>query len=156
MNSTIAMLIAMISGSGGIAGLILVRPYIKNKTDSKKVIYLCNIIDIIGIAIYVSFLICMSCGKHLNSKFEYKEMSIEKITKEIIYFGDNKCRTSEEYVIIEKPDEKYQNIVLKETEHYQLQWIFKFHASYDKYHVYMSEDVYNRFCDGDTIYEKTD
>lgn len=57
-------------------------------------------------------------------------------------------------VIIEELNDKYRNVVIVEEEKYTLQWLFKINASSSKYHVYLSEEMYDILQDGDVIYEQ--
>ena len=104
--------------------------------------------------VYVSFFICSYRGKHYDSIIEYEEYPIEKVTFNSVYFnsrgGD---RFSESWIILENPDAKYENVIVVETEYFTLSWLFKIKTSTSKYHVYLSEDVYQRFQDGETIYK---
>lgn len=154
MNAKIALLIAVFSPTIGIMAMLVGRPYIKKKTNKKLPLHICTLLCVVGLVIYISFLICLS-GKHINSTFTYTEYPIEKMTISSVYFndrgGDN---LNESWVIIEEPTDKYQNIVLVEEEEYEIQWLFcKIKSFGSKYHIYLSEDVYNRLQDGNIIYE---
>ena len=71
-----------------------------------------------------------------------------------VYFnGRGGDRFSESWIILENPDDKYENVIVEETEYFTLNWLFKIKTSTSKYHVYFSEDVYQRFQDGETIYK---
>ena len=153
MNILIALLIAAFSSTIGITAMIIVRPYIKKKTNSKLPLHICTLLFIIGLIIYLSFLICCR-GEHLDSTFTYAEYPIDKITLDYVYFNDRGGYSlTESYVIIEEPNEEYKNIVLVETEEYKIQWLFcKINTYNNEYHVYLTEDIYDRLQDGNTIY----
>lgn len=153
MSFEVAFGIAMISGVVGAVMFFLVKPEVKRRTNKKYPKHICNLIGIVGFALYISFLICLTIGKHQNPTFTYEEVPIEKLTATHVYFDDNSQSLSESYVILEKPNEEYSNVVVVETERYILQWISKIELSGNKYHVYLSEDIYNRLQDGSTIYE---
>lgn len=153
MGFEVAMIIAIISGVVGAMMFFLVKPEVKRRTNKKYSRHICNVLGIMGLALYISFIICLGAGKHTNPTFTYDEVPIEKLTTTHVYFDDNSQSLNESYVILEKPNEKYSNVVVVETEHYILQWISKIELSGNKYHVYLSDDIYNRLQDGSTIYE---
>ena len=150
-----ALLIAIFSPTIGIMAMFTLRPYIKKKTSKKLPLHICTLLCVVGLIIYISFLMCFS-GEHLDSTFAHKEYPIDKMTFNSVYFNDRGGDSlSESWVIVEEPNDKYQNIVLVETEEFKVKWLFcKINVTNDKYHVYLSEDVYNRLQDGNTIYEK--
>lgn len=155
MNSGIAILIAVFSPTIGIMAVIVGRPFIKSKTNKKLPLHICNIACVIGLIIYISFLISIANGKHLNSVTTFEEYPIEKVTLSHVYFNDRSGDSfSESYVVLEDPNDKYQNVVIVETEDYEIQWLFcRINTSSSKYHVYLTNDVYKRFKDGSVIYE---
>ena len=153
MSFEVAFGIAIISGVVGAAMFFLVKPEVKRRTNKKYPKHICNLIGIIGLALYISFLVCLSIGKHQNPTFTYEEVPIEKLTTTHVYFDDNSQSLNESYVVLEKPNEEYNNVVVVATEHYILQWISKIELSGNKYHIYLSEDIYNRLQDGSTIYK---
>ena len=155
MDFVIAMLIATISLAIGIMAVIAGKPFIKSKTNKKRPLHICNIACVIGLIIYISFLISISNGIHLNSVITFKEYPIEKVTLSHVYFN-NKGGDSfgESYVVLEYPNDKDQNVVIVETEDYETQWLFcRIKTSSSKYHVYLTNDVYERYKDGSVIYE---
>lgn len=111
------------------------------------------LISIISIGIFISFVMNLN-NKHLDSKFTYTEYPIEKITFQDVYFnGDNVQNLKESYVIIEEPNEKYSNIVIKEKEEYKRKWLFFYIKDYDiTYHIYLTQDVYDRYKSGQILY----
>lgn len=150
----IAILIAIAAVVFGLFMIMIVKPKIKAKSNNKLLLHICNILFIIGVGVYVSFLICSCKGKHYDSRIEYKEYPIEKVTFSSVYFDDRGGDGfSESWVILETPNNKYENIVVEETEYYMLNWLFKIKTSSSKYHVYLSEEAYQRFQDGDVIYK---
>lgn len=151
----IALLIAIFSPTIGIMIILTLRPYIKKKTNKKLPLHICTLFCVVGLIIYISFLMCFR-GEHLDSTFTNKEYPIDKMTFNSVYFNNRGGDSlSESWVIIEEPNDKYQNIVLVKTEEFKVKWLFcKINVTNDKYHVYLSEDVYNRLQDGNTIYER--
>lgn len=149
----IAVLVAIAAVIFGTFMIMIVKPKIKEKSKSKLLLHICNILFVIGLGVYISFLICSCKGKHYDSRIEYKEYQIEKVTFSNVYFngrvGDS---FNESYVILENPNDKFKNVVVVETEYFTLNWLFKIKASSSKYHVYLSEDVFDRFQDGSVIY----
>ena len=152
MGFEVAMIIAVFSGVIGAMMFFLVKPEVKRRTNKKYLRHICNILGVIGLALYVSFIICLGAGKHTNPKFTYEEVPIEKLTTTHIYFDDNSQSLNESYVILEEPNAEYSNVVVVETEYYILQWISKIELSGSKYHVYLTDDIYERLQDGTTIY----
>lgn len=152
MSYKIAMIIACISGGIGFLTFTLVIPEVKIKTNKKYLKYICSLFGVIGIALYISYLICMN-GTHLNSSIAYEEVPIKKLTREKVYFENKEYSLSESYVILEEPNIKYNNVVLIEKENYVLQWLCKIQTTNNKYHIYLSEDTYKRLKNGNVIYE---
>lgn len=150
----IAIIVAIASFMFGLFMIMIVKPEIKVKSNNKLLIYICNILFVIGVGVYISFLICLCKGKHYDSRIEYEEYPIEKVTFNSVYFnGRGGDRFSESWVVLENPNDKYENIVVTETEYFTLNWLFKIKTSNNKYHVYLSEEVFNRFQDGNIIYK---
>ncbi len=150
----IAILVAMAAAISGLFMIMIVKPKIKERFNNKWLLHICNISFVLGVAIYISFLICSCNGKHYNSVVEYEEYPIEKVTFNSVYFnGRGGDRFSESWIILENPNDKYENIVVAETEYYTLNWLFRIKTNSNKYHVYLSEEVYQRFQDGETIYK---
>ncbi len=148
------LIIAIFSPVIGIMAVIVGKPYIKNRTKKKFPLYVCNVLCIIGFAIYISFLFCINVGKHIDSKITYTEYPIQKLTFDNVYFNDEDGkRFNESYVILEEPDEKYNNVVVVEREKCYIQWIYKFEYTGSMYHVYLSKELYSRFQDGSILYE---
>ena len=153
MSFEVAMIIAVFLGVIGAMMFFLVKPEVKRRTNKKYPRYICNVLGVMGLASYVSFIICLGVGKHTNPTFTYEEVPIEKLTTTRVYFDDNSQSLNESYVILEEPNEEYSNVVIVETEHYTLKWISKIELSSNKYHVYLSDNIYERLQDGSTIYE---
>ncbi len=153
MNIEVALIIAIISGTVGACTFILVRPEVKRRNNKQYPKHICTLIGIIGLVVYISLIVCMG-SEHLNSSSTYEETPIEKLTTGRIYFADKECSLDESYAIIEEPNEKYNNVVLIETENYELQWICKIKTEGSRYHIYLSEDIYERLQDGNVIYER--
>lgn len=150
----IAMIIASISAVIGCFMFFVKKPDYKRSNAPKYKIHICNISCAVGLVIYVSFLLCASMGTHHNSLIKYTEYPIEKLTLSNVYFNSRDGDSfNESYVILENPNDKYENVVVVETEYYTLNWLFKIKTSSNKYHVYLSEEVYQRFQDGEIIYK---
>lgn len=149
----IAMIIAVISSVIGCFMFLVKKPDYKRNNAPNYKIHICSISCAVGLVIYVSFLLCASIGTHHNSSVKYTKYPIEKLTFSNVYFnGRNGGSFNESCVILEEQDDRYQNIVVVETEYYTLNWLFKINTSSNKYHVYLSEDVFKRFQDGNVIY----
>lgn len=152
MGLGIALAIACLSGTIGLCSLVLMIPDIVNGTISKRKKYIRSSLGVIGVAIFISALICFY-GEHPISSSEYNEVPIKKLTMDRIYFEDEEYSLNEPYIIIEEPDHKYNNVVIIEKNHYTVQWIYKFEETGRKYYVYLSEEVYKRLQDGRVLYE---
>lgn len=152
MGFGISIIIAGISGIIGFILLALLIPELMYGTINKCKKNICILISIIGIAIFISFLICVYGNRPVYSS-EYKEVPIEKLTIDRVYFEDEEYSLNEPYIIIEEPDHKYNNVVIIEKNHYTVQWIYKFEETGRKYYVYLSEEVYKRLQDGRVLYE---
>lgn len=149
----IAILVAIVAVVFGLFMIMIVKPKIKVKSKNKMLLHICNMFFVIGVVVYISFLICSCKGKHYNSRTEYEEYPIEKVTFSSVYFnGRGGDSFSESWIILENPNNKYENIVVEEKEYFTLNWLFRIKTSSSKYHVYLSEEVFNRFQDGDVIY----
>lgn len=149
----IAMIIATISAAVGCFMFFVKKPDYKRNNAPKYKIHICNISCAVGLVIYVSFLLCVTIGTHHNSSVKYTEYPIEKLTFNVYFNGRDGDSFNEPYVILEEQDDRYQNIVVVETEYYTLHWLFRIKTSSSKCHVYLSEEVYQRFQDGDVIYK---
>lgn len=152
MGFGISIIIAEISGIIGFGLLILLISELIYGTINKCKKNICILISIIGIAIFISFLIC-AYGKYPVYSSEYKEVPIEKLTIDRIYFEEKEYSLSEPYIIIEKPDKQHNNVIVIEKNNYIVQWIYKFKLPSYKYHIYLSEETYERLRDSEVIYE---
>ena len=124
MDFDIALCIAIILALIGATSIIVVKPFIKSKTNKKLPLHICNIVCFIGLIVYISYLISISNGEHLNSVTTFKEYPIERITLNHVYFnGRGGDSFGEEYVILEEPDDEYQNVVIAEIENYEIRWL---------------------------------
>lgn len=150
----IAILVAIAAFMFGLFIIMIVKPKVKVKYNKKWLLHICNLSFAIGVVVYISFLICSCKGKHYDSRIEYEEYPIEKVTFSSVYFnGRGGDRFSESWIILENPADKYENVIVAETEYFTLSWLFKIKTSISKYHVYLSEDVYQRFQDVEIIYK---
>lgn len=150
----VAILVAIVAVVFGLFMIMIIKPKVKARYKKKWLVHICNLLFVIGVAVYVSFLICSCHGEHYDSIIEYEEYPIEKVTFNNVYFnGRGGDGFSESWIILENPDDKYKNVIVAETEYFTLNWLFKIKTSTSKYHVYLSEDVYQRFQDGNVIYK---
>lgn len=150
----IAMIIVTISAFIGCFMFFVKKPDYKRSNAPKYKIHICNISYVVGLVIYISFVLCANLGTHHNPSVKYTEYPIEKLTFSNVYFnGRDRESFNESYVILEEQDDKYQNVVVVETEYYTLNWLFKIKTSSSKYHVYLSKEIYQRFQDGNVIYK---
>lgn len=155
MDFRIAILIPVFASAIGLMAVKAGKPFIKSKTNKKLPLHICNVICVIELIICASFLISIVNGKHLNSVATFKEYPIEKVTLSHVYFNDRGGDSfGESYVVLEEPNDEHQNVVIAETEDYEIQWLFcKIKTSSNKYHVYLADDIYERYNDGNIIYE---
>jgi hypothetical protein len=108
---------------------------------------------IVGLTIYISFLIVLSCGSKINPQATYKEYPIQYLTTDKVYFNNNNGYSLDDTVIIigeQKTD--YENIVVVETLNYEKQWIWKIPIEEKRYQVYLSIENYNKL-QNKTIYK---
>lgn len=152
MGLGISIIIAGISGTIGFILLALLIPELMYGTINKCKKNICILISIIGIAIFISFLICVYGNRPVYSS-EYKEVPIEKLTIDRVYFEDEEYSLGEPYIIIEEPDNQHNNVIVIEKNNYIVQWIYKIKLTGIKYHVYLTEETYERLQDGNMIYE---
>lgn len=152
MGLGISIIIAGISGIIGFILLALLIPELMYGTINKCKKNICILISIIGIAIFISFLICVYGNRPVYSS-EYKEVPIEKLTIDRVYFEDEEYSLGEPYIIIEEPDNQHNNVIVIEKNNYIVQWIYKIKLTGIKYHVYLTEETYERLQDGNMIYE---
>lgn len=153
MSDSLAFIIILFSPVIGIMSVLVGKSMIRERTNKKLPLYLCDFACVFGIVIFISYIIC-SRGEHINPQYSYIEYPIEKLTFNTVHFNNgHEGNLNEPYVIIEKPNEEYQNVVIYEKEEYIIQWFCKVKMSSIKYHVYLSEDVYNRLQDGHIIYK---
>ena len=156
MNYVVLFIITGILASISLIVLVIVKPYVKDKCSNKYSLYICDFIIVVGLTLYVSFLYNLTTGTHIDSSYNYEKVPINRITTEDIWFGDDKCDLHESCVIIEKPNKKYDNVVIIETETYQIQWLCKYNVTGTTYHVYLTEDIYNKYQNSffEIIYER--
>ena len=155
MNFNLAMIIAILFLVLSMMIIIIIRPYVKLNTEKKFLLHICDIVFVIGIAIYFSFLFCAGKGEHLNSDIVYTEYPVQKLTLNNVWFNDKSYSLEENYVVLEDYNDQYENVVIVETERYTMQWICKVNVETYEYHIYLSEELsglYNRLQDG-IIYE---
>ena len=153
MKGEVALIIAVLAGTLGLGTPFFVPMIIPDKEREdqrpkrKMIIGISMLVCFIGTLLFLSFIVSCS-GEHLDSKTSYEEYPIEKLTERLVYFNDEKQNLSEDWTVIEKPQEKYENIVVVEKEDFYLKWLFwKVDSTSNTYHVYLSDDVYNTYVD---------
>lgn len=141
---TLAIIIAVVSGAGGIVSVTM--PFILQLKTNNIYKNIKWVLFSVGMLIYISFLFIM----HPLYPFKtdcvttYKEYPIQYLTTNYIYFNNNDGHAiDKDYVIIEEPNAKHNNVVIVETLNYKVQWLFKLPLTAERYHVYLSEDNYN-------------
>jgi hypothetical protein len=151
MTFGIAMILAIFIP---VIGILMLAAY-KLNIYRKIPLNICRILCVLSICVYVSFLFAPT--KHYNSKFYYKEYSIDKVTFSSVYFNnDSKNFGESSNIILEEPNKEYSNVVIVEYEDYSSYWLL---GRIDitgaaKYHIYLSKDVYQRYEDKNVIYKK--
>ena len=139
----------------GTSAITVGRSYIKSKTQNKLPLYMCNTIFIIGMIIYISFVICGENAELINSNIACGKYPIQKLTLTNVYFNNSSYNFNESpYVILEEPNEDFVNVVIEEKDEYIAHWFFKIKINSNKYHVYLSRELYDRLQDGNVIYEE--
>lgn len=156
MNYITLFFITAILAITSILTLVLVKPELKTRCNKKYPLYICDFIIIAGISLYVGFLFNLSTGTHINSSYVYEEFPINRLTTDSVSFGHKNYALHNSYTVIEEPTEEYDNVVVVETETYQIQWLCKYNVTGTTYHVYLTEDIYNKYQNSffDVIYER--
>ena len=151
-----ALVFAISLAMVGVGVLMIPKKWVVKKIGKKAWFLISSVLFVIGFAIYSSFL-CSFDNEHLNSVSSFEEYPIEKVTLEKVYFdGNDGWNFDESYVVLEEPSSEYENIVVKETENFEIKWLFwnvKYNGSIC--HVYLSDEVYKRFKNGVVIYESS-
>lgn len=162
MKAELAIIIAVFGSTIGLIAPLCVRTFEPCDEEKKKkmkwpvIKKISWLLFSIGLFIFISFIASLN-GEHLNSKISYEEYPIEKLTEQLVYFGEEKQNLTERWTLIEKPQEKYENIVLVEKENYSFKWLFwKVNNTSNTYHVYLSNDVYETYeqLKDNVIYER--
>ena len=115
-----------------------------------------KVVGVILLLIFISIGPVSKFGKQLNLTVFYEEYPIEKLTTyDTVYFNGTSQSLAEGYVILEEPNDEYENVVIVKKEQYYLQWLYKIKCSSTTFHVYLSEDVYKLYkqFDDKIIYE---
>ena len=114
----------------------------------------CLVVFITGIIGFASICFSLCNAERIDKKTSYKEYEIQRATRAQAYFNDTKMSYSD--MIVEKPVDDCQNMVVVKTEYYKTKWLwFKFKYSKNAYHVYFSDDVYQEYLeDRNVIYER--
>lgn len=152
---TLAIILAVISATGGILSVLM--PYVFHCKKNNIYESIKWIIFSIGMFIYISFLFIMhpSYPFKSDSVTTYTEYPIEYLTTNYVYFNDNDGRDLDKgYVIIEEPTTEHNNVVIVETLDYEVQWLWKLPLTAKKYHVYLSEENYQRLQNKGVIYKR--
>ncbi len=162
MNYGVMLLILVVFGFFGLWWILtpVMRRYaiervarkLKGKIKEKTISKVYVLMGVITFALFIHGLI-VGRGEHLNSTYEYTTYPIEKCTFNSVEFNNTSQNLNESYVIVEEPNSEYQNVVVKEKENYEIQWFCRVKWTSNKYHVYLSEDVYERLKDKDVIYK---
>lgn len=121
---------------------LLITYCIYNAVNRTFPLWLSNILGVVGIIIFISFIFCMANGEHLDSKCTYSEYEIQELSFNTIKFNEEIYSLNERCVMVESPNKKYNNIVVVEKETYSFNWIGKVKTYSIKFHVYLSDDVY--------------
>lgn len=150
MTFEVAVILAVFIPVIGILMLVAYKLNIYRKIP----LNICRILCVLSICVYVSFL--FTSTKHYNSKFYYEEYSIDKVTLSSVYFNNGSKRFSEgSNIILEEPNGEYSNVVIVEYENYSSYWLLgKINTTSVRYHIYLSDDVYQRYKDGNVIYKR--
>jgi len=130
--------------------VISIYPVVKKK--SFKIA--CLVVFFVGIMGFASICFSMNNSERIDKKTSYKEYEIQRATRAQAYFNDIKMSYSD--MVVEKPIDSRQNIVVVKIEHYKTKWLW-FRVKYSKntYHVYFSDDVYQEYLeDRNVIYER--
>lgn len=107
---------------------------------------------VIGIVLIIPvFLFARSCeNSRNNAEILITEYPIQKLTRNKVHFNDefvslNNKNTYEKKVILEEPNNEHQNVVIEEAELFSMQWLRKINVKRITYHVYLSEDNFNKY-----------
>lgn len=149
----LAIPIVLFSGLLGIRTLISVMSAIK-KSKKGKEFYICSVVSMLCLTLCLSFFMCVLNGEHIDPEFSKKEFEIEKLTANTVCFNDKEVDLSDSRVIIEKPHNQFNNVVLEKKEDYHLKWLWKFKMVNAEYHVFLSKENYNRLQNLNVIYER--
>lgn len=152
MSFTWAILLAIIAPTVGVGIFAASKVFDCLNKGYKKVIR--NILLVVGLAIYISFLIVVKWGVEINSQTTYTEYPVQYLTTNRVYFDNNDGYSLQEgYVIVEEPTSEHENIVVVETLKYETQWLWKLPIEKSKFHIYLSDENYKRLQNKDVIYE---
>lgn len=153
MRITLAIILAVIAPTIGILPLFLrINPDINEKFN-KKTKTISNIGCLVGIAIYISFIISLNVSK-INPQVTYTEYPIQYLTTNKVYFDNNDGQhLNESNTVIEKPDSQRNNVVVVKAEDYESQWLWRIPDTRYTYYVYLSKDNYNKLQNPNVIYD---
>ena len=122
-------------------------------------IFICDAYLIISLIIFISYPVCSMNNAHSNQVFVQKQYPIQKLTLDSVYFDDTRTidLNNTVNVTIEPPDNVHDNIIIKTREDYEIQWLIFQVKTYDTtYHIYLTQELYDRLNDGGTLYVKED
>ena len=109
--------------------------------------------------IMISFCINNVYAARYEECINYETYTITKLVANSCYIetdnGNLRLPFSENYVLLEEPKEEYDNVVEKEYKTWKTNWlgfIKVLHEDY-YYHVYLTEDMYDRVNDGDVYFD---
>lgn len=102
---------------------------------------------------FASFMVCYVVGTYSTPVHTYEEYPIQTLTKSRMYFNNECYRLSGSNIVIEEPKKNCENMVIVDTENYEIQWFIKVHASAKTYHIYLSNENYIKLQMDDLIYD---
>ena len=154
----IVFVLALICAAGG-TGLMACSISTLPKKANKIMIFVCLGILVIGIAGFISM--SSAINKTEISKSEEMVYEISKVTtNDCVFENDNGTDTlisfAEHYVTVNEATEEYSNVVVKSTTYKNVDWIIDFETESSTFAVYLDSDVYNRYKNPNTLYERVE
>ena len=154
----IVFILALICAAGG-TGLMACSLSTLPRKANKIMIFVCLGIVVVGIAGFISM--SSAIKKTEISKSEEMVYEISKVTtNSFIFENDNGTDTSmslaEYYVTVNEATGEYSNVVVKSTTLKKVNWIIDFETEDSTFAVYLDSDVYNRYKNPNTLYERAE
>lgn len=147
-----AIILAIILGTIGVA-LLMTTSIVKS--TKKKTLHV--IFGIISLTTYISFLCVICFTKPIEQTSGVAEYPIQKLTFNSVAFDNrNAYGLDESYVNVERADGIHNNVVVVDEKYYVIRWLWEIPFKKYKYHVYLSEDNYQRLQNRNVIYEITE